>query len=267
MPLCKDPLVTHLKKLGLNVVYPPRSSLNPLELMLKQDRKLRRWGETAEAFRSNQKVPQIKSRETVSTIQGEIEATHDLGIGISLLTTIIGQAGAKAIGLKASYKNAKKLMFSYEGVSSDYCDPLAVDKFLNAGALDQSAVSTQEYLESDSLYVVTEVYKSNKLSVTALDDNGSSFEVQVPEIQPLAEANVSIKSDASRQHSLTYEGDTAVTFGIRAMKIDYVSKKGKVFYRLVNASSSISARTADLTHKVGDHSFKTLSSEFDYNFE
>jgi hypothetical protein len=265
MPLCKDPLVNHLKSLGLNVVYPPRANLVPLELMLKQGKKLSRWGDATRAFESSVEIPTTMQNVTVNSIQTDIAAEHDLSIGLSVLGTIFGQVGAK-LGLKATYKNAKKLKFTYEGIVSDYCDPLDIDRYLNSGKLDDSAISTQEYLESDSLYVVTEVFKSNKIRVEAQDETGAALEVEIPEIQQVGEANLKVTSENSQNSVLVYEGDTAITFGMRALKIDYVSKRDRAIFRLVKASTSLQGRSVGRSASLIDEStiYHSLDNDEEY---
>lgn len=263
MPICKDPLLTHLKTLGMNVVYPPRSNLMPLELMLRKGKKLSRWGETSEAFLSERQLPDVKANTTVNSIEGHATASHDLSVGLSILTTIFGQMGAK-IGLKASYKSAKKLKFVYEGVTSNSCDPLQIDKCINSGTLDDNAVSTADYLKSDSLYVVSEVFQSNKIRVEAQDENGASIEVDVPEIQQVGSANIKVNVSANDKGVLVYEGDTPVTFGIRAYQIDYVNAK----FKLKQASSSIGARNLNDKDTLVEAPvlYRSLNGDLDFEF-
>jgi len=267
MPICRDPLVNHLKKEGLNVVYPPRENLAPLELMLRTGRQLVRWGDTSDAFDSTYAVPEIEINAAVPNLFKSLSATHDLSIGLSLLSTLLGQAGGKALGLKTAYKDARKLVFSYDGITRDSCDPLKIDKYLNSGQLTAGAVSTSKYLKSDSLYVVAEVYKTAKLSVSAVNESGASIDVDVPEIQLLNDAKVSVSVDKQSEHKLIYQGNTPLTFGVRAFKIDYVSKSSSVEYHLVKASSKITARKAVSSSAIESKNYQSLSGGEAYDFE
>ena len=146
MPLCKDPFLSHLKGIGANVVYPPRSTLNPLELMLKKRRTLERWGDTTGAFISTEPVPEIKSKVTIDSFKGNRAVTHDVSIGLTLLKTILTQLGASTVGIKASYKNAKRISFVYDGITSEFCDGLDLDKYFTNAHLD-AGISTQVFTE------------------------------------------------------------------------------------------------------------------------
>jgi hypothetical protein len=229
--LCKDPLVTHLKPYGYCTLYPPRASANPLDLLVKSGDVLEPWGNVS-LFDSDKPLPAIMQDTTISGLTGEVTASHDLSVGLTILSTLIGVVGGGNLGLKAAYKSAKTLQFQYGGIQSWYAVSADIDGYLSAAKLDRSLNTTVEYATDDDLYVLCRVLKANKITVTALREDQSAIECEVPIIQQAVGGSIAVSADSNRSATITYEGAIHVGFGFQALQIDHRKKDDEVVFHL-----------------------------------
>jgi hypothetical protein len=102
--------------------------------------------------------------------------------------------------------------------------PLEVGKYLAQGDLDTSNAFATYFQDHDKeAYVITEVLKSNAIKVTAKDDSGASIGVDLPNIQNVLGAKVSVGASGAGSTDLIYQGQNPVTFGFKVFGIGFVN--------------------------------------------
>jgi hypothetical protein len=155
-----------------------------------------------------------------------------LSIGLSLLSNILNGLGS-VVGLPKltlAYQRARSLQYTFGEVVAISIDPFAIGAYLSKGDLQQDNPFVDHYFDQEetTAYILTEVLKSDSVTVTAKSDQGTSVSVDLPAIQQLVGVNVSVTSNSSDNSELTYKGKAMLTFGFKAFAIMHADNKWSV---------------------------------------
>ena len=224
MALCKDTSLTYLNSLGYNVVRLPRTGIEPLE---------RARGKTAKA--SNDWVGSTRcgarpSRSLNSTphspernINGQKTDELKLSVGLKMLASVLNAMGAAIPELSFAYQRATAIRFMLTNVHVISVDPFNMGDYLSAGDLHSHNPFVVRYFTEDDTdaFILTEVLKSDRLTVVASTDDGVEVSVDVPAIQQVLGATVAVSASNARHTEITYQGRECVTFGFKAFSVAY----------------------------------------------
>ena len=161
---CGDPYIKELRSRGYNVVRLPKADIRPLQLLSKRGDTLDRIGELITVLPPTGPVPlpPVKLDTPVAGLSGQRSGELSLGVGLSVLGSVIGAMGGSKLGLDLSYKNAKSVTFEFTDVLEDRVEIAALDQYLAVADVSPFSSFVGKLLEADQLYVTTAVVKSNK---------------------------------------------------------------------------------------------------------
>ena len=235
---CKDPAVTYLNKFGYNVVKLPRAGIEPL-LVLGRDKSLNPIGQLGTVWKAPTPPPTSGAPKPAVNIEGQKSDKLDLSIGLKLLANALAAFGATTPSLDFAYKHARKVQFTLTNVTSVSIDPFVIGEWLASGDLNLHNPFVARYFDDDdsTAYILTEVLKSDSVSITATDSKDVGVTLDVPAISAAVGANVKVSTGGESTGTLTYKGAEAVTFGFRAFELVYANGSWSV--QGVNASGDI----------------------------
>ena len=230
MAICKDPSLTYLNGLGYNVVRLPRSGIAPLDVLGREDKRLERLGTLSQIWASPLPPPSIGPPRPAADINGKRTDNLRLSIGMKILEGILAGMGATLPQLGFAYQRARSVQFTFSGVVTVSVDPFELGRHLAAGDLDGRNPFVVHYFDDEGCeaFVITEVLRSSVFSLSAKDESGVELSVDVPAIQQVVGANVSVTADAAGSTDVTYKGSELLTFGFKAFAIDYVNGAWRV---------------------------------------
>jgi hypothetical protein len=219
---CSDPYLTYLKRFGYNVVRLPRADVRPGQLLTRNGRDLTRLGELADLLAAEGvPAPPVLADQPAANLSGQQTGDLTLGIGLSLLGTIIGALGGSKLGLDATYARARAVVFQFEDVREDRLELLKLDAFLGAADVNPRSAHARELLFADEVYVTTATIKSSRFTVDARDAGQRGLELSIPEIQQAVGGNVRVSGGGATSGRVTYEGALPLVFGFQAVQLDY----------------------------------------------
>jgi len=220
---CGDPYVKSLRSLGYNVIRLPKADVRPLQLLAKKGGNLERIGElgTVLVAGSTIKLPVLSENVAAANVSGQRTAEIGVGLGLSLLGTIIGAMGGSKIGLDVAYKNTKSVTFEFTDVLSDSVQIAQLDQYLTDADLSPFSKHVGALLEADEIYVTTATIKSTQITVDGKSSSGTTVGVDVPAVQQLVGANVKVTSSGTGTSKLTYKGTIPLVFGFQAVRLFY----------------------------------------------
>lgn len=226
--MCKDPALSYLNQFGYNVVKLPRAGIGPLDV-LGRDQALEKLGTISEVWTSTQPVPKPGEPAAVGGMNGQMSHDLDLGVGLKILAGVLGGMGS-AIGLPTlnlTYQKARSVQFKFTDVVSVQVTPFAIGTYLASGTLDSRNPFVTQYFGNDGTqeYILSEVLQSSSVSVTAKDDSKTAVKVDVPALQGVVGANVSVGMGKSGQAEVVYTGKQLLTFGFKAYQVTYADGK------------------------------------------
>jgi hypothetical protein len=220
---CSDPYLNSLKSFGYSVVRLPKADIRPLQVLAKQGSDLDRLGEIATLFVAGPaaSLPHITENMPAANISGQRSGELSIGVGLSILGSVISAMGGSKLGLEAQYTNAKMVLFEFSDVLEDSIEILRLDQFLADADVNSLSRHAAQLLEADELYATTATLKTNKLSVEAKDSSGGGLQVDVPVIQQVVGGNVKVSGDVQRTSKVTYEGSVPLVFGFQGVRLFY----------------------------------------------
>lgn len=255
---CNDPLVSYLKGLGYSIVRFPRRDFQPLQILVQQGKDLVDLGQLSTVLVADPSasIPSIKMNMPANDISGQSTGDLSLGVGLTLLGSMLEATGAGNLGLDVKYKSAKTLTFSFSEVLTDAVEIAKLDQFLGAADVNPNSRHIGTLLEADEIYVVTATIKSSKFTVEAKTDRGGEATVSVPEIQQIVGATVEVSASAQSLSKVTYRAPQMLIFGFQAIRLYFEDGRYTAFAPL--DPGKFAAR--DLAPKVPAH-VNVLQSE------
>ena len=220
---CNDPYVKTLRDFGYNVIRLPRADVRPLQLLAKQGDSLNRIGELTTVLHAGAHVPlpKIVENTRVAAVSGGRTGDLSLGIGVSVLGSVIGAMGGSKLGLDLKYQSAKSVAFEFPDVFEDRVEIALLDQFLADADVSPFAAHVGKLLDADQLFVTTAALKSTKVSVEAKRSKDTALDVSVPEIQKVVGGNVKVGGQSEVTSKVTYEGSVPLVFGFQAARLFY----------------------------------------------
>lgn len=239
-----DPLLTYLKSFGYSVVRLPRTDLRPLQLLVRADTRLTRLGDLSAVLQPGGRapLPAISENVAAASISGERTRDLSLGVGLSILGSVIAAMGGSHVGLEAGYKQAKSTAFQFTDVLEDRADLLAIDQYLGDADVNPLSTYAAQLLDADAVYVITATIKTRTFVVDAKDASGASLDVQVPEIQGVVGGSVKVSAAPGGGSKLVYEGPAPLVFGFQAARLFYADGRYTAFKPLQPGDAALETR-------------------------
>ena len=240
----KDPSITYLNALGYNVIKLPRVGISPLSLIGK-DKTTAFLGDLSTMWTGPQPALLPGPPNPASVVNGQKSAALDLGFGLNLLASTLAVFGASSPSIDLSHTSAKGIQFSYSGVTSTAVDLGLLGGYLPKGQLNADNITVQRYFGTPGVevFLIYEVLRSSSITITATDSSSNGVALNVPEIQGIVGAKVSVKPSNASNTGITFASmdGVAVTFGFKAVRLMLVSDiaSGKLTYQDVEASGDI----------------------------
>jgi len=230
MAICKDPSLTYLNDLGYNVVRLPRSGIEPLDVLGREERRIERLGTLSQIWASPLPPPFVGPPRPAADINGKRTDELRLSIGLKILEGILAGMGAALPQIGFAYQRARSVQFAFSGVEAVSVDPFELGRHLAAGDMDSRNPFAAHYFEDDNCeaFVITEVLRSRVFSLSAKDERGTEVSVDLPAIQQAVGAKVSVTAGATGSTDLTFKGPEPLAFGFKAFAIDYVNGAWRV---------------------------------------
>jgi hypothetical protein len=224
MALCNDPRLTYLNGLGYNVLKLPREGVDPLEVVGRDHDSLEDLGQISSIWNSKSAVPQVAPLAQAVDINGQKTSDLKISIGLDILASILQGMGVDAPKVTAEYNQAKSIQFTFTEVQVARVPPLEVGNYLAQGDLVQQNPFASYFQDHDKeAYVITEVLKSQSITVTAKGSAGNSLAVNLPNIQKVLGVSASITASNSDNATLTFKGQKVLTFGFKVFGIAYAN--------------------------------------------
>lgn len=220
MGFCADEATTYLRGLGYNVVRHPRQDLRPLLLLGRQAGEVLVLGSVEGLTQGpGRGLPAVDVGQTAADINGRSTGKFSSALGLNILDSLLGALGA-AGGVRAHYRGARSIQFTFTDVEVDRVDPLDVGDYLRDSEVDADNPILHEYiLGNGELYVVTQTVKSNQLSVTAETNDGSGVRLDVPAIQDALGGRVAVSRQGQSSTAITYSGTKKLVFGFKCFTV------------------------------------------------
>lgn len=220
---CNDPSLTLLAKYGYNVVRLPRTGIEPLDVIGRDRNGIEPLGRLPTVWHSKADVPVIEGGDVAAEIKTIRTASLKISLGLKVLGDILGALGASIPRLDFAYGNMESLQFSFGDIKISKVAPFEVGAYLKKGDLQVGNPWVERYLQEDDVdaFVITEVLKSDAVSVIVSTKGSSGAGIDLTAIQKAVGAEVKVEAESGTNSAVTYKGKTHLTFGFKAFRIGY----------------------------------------------
>ena len=220
VPKKKDPSITFLNKFGYNVIRLPRTGIDPLDV-IGRDQAMQWLGPLSKVWTSTGPEPLPGPPHPAAAVNGQRTDALELSFGLSILASTLAAFGASVPSLNAAYKNAHAVQFTYANVTSTSVSPFDAGNYLAAGTLRTDNPVVKNYFGEGkaSAYLIVEVLKSYSITVTVTDSHGAEVGIDLPHIEGILDAKIGVKPSNSANATVTFSGPIPVTFGFAVQQI------------------------------------------------
>ncbi len=249
---CNDPFLTYLKSFGYNVIRLPKADVKPLQVLSRNGKDLTRLGDLTTLLVAGKNIspPAIQNARTAD-ISGQRTGDLSIGVGLSILGSIIGAMGGSKLGLDMKYEQAKTAAFEFQDVFEDSVEIIKLDQYLADADVSPFSRYVADLLEADELYVTTATIKGTKFTVEAKKSNGAALDVSIPEIQGIVGGNVKTSGASSVTSKVTYESSIPLVFGFQAVRLFYDQGRYTTYEPLETGSAAIKGIKKKKSDRVG----------------
>jgi hypothetical protein len=226
MAWCNDPAVTYLRNLNYNVLRHPRADLAPLDVLGRTNSAAERLGALDAVWKTPVAKPKPKPI-TSANVKGQSTASIKGSLGIKVLDGLLSGFGVGGVGGKFSLSGSKGMRFHFEKPIVLGIDVFVIGKYLGEGDLDQTnpAVDRYFYNESAEVFIVTEVLRTNKLTIEFEAGGAGSAAADVSALQGLLQPQLEVARDKKRDSAITIATREPLSFGFKAQAVQYVDGK------------------------------------------
>ncbi len=226
-PKKKDPSITFLNKFGYNVIKLPRTGIEPLDV-IGRDQATQWLGPISKVWTSTEPEPLPGPPHPASAVNGQRTDALELSFGLSILANTLAAFGASVPSLNTAYKSAHSVQFTYTNVTSTSVSPFDAGNFLASGKLRTDNPVVKNYFSNDKAkaFLIVEVLKADSITVTATDSHGTEIGIDLPQLQGVVEAKIGVKPSNASNATITFTGAVPVTFGFAVQQI---AREGDVF--------------------------------------
>jgi len=254
---CNDPFLSYLKKFGYCVVRLPRADINPLQIYTKRGNTLERLGDLTTLFQmgDNISLPLMRKNILSADISGKRTGDLSIGLGLSLLESILGAMGGLTFDLHVKYQQATSLAFGFHDVLEDKIELAELDQYLTDADVNPFSRYVGDLLDADNVYVTTATIKSRQFTVEAKKSDSTTLDLSIPTIQEIVGGSVKVLGQTDMTSKLTYEGKVPLVFGFKAVQLFY--DRGE-YTTLEPVESGVSMRQGG---KHGEASVTMLENE------
>lgn len=220
LPKKKDPSITFLNKFGYNVIRLPRTGIEPLDV-IGRDQGTQWLGPLNKVWASSTPEPLHGPPHPAAAINGQRTDALEISFGLSVLANTLAAFGASAPALNAAYRNAHAVQFTYTNVTSTSVSPFDAGNYLAAGTLRSENPVVKNYFGSEKAkaYLIVEVLKADSITVTATDSHGIEVGIDLPHIQGIFDGKIGVKPSGDSNSTITFTGPVPVTFGFAVQQI------------------------------------------------
>ncbi|MET1112434.1 MAG: hypothetical protein ABWX67_13005 [Allosphingosinicella sp.] len=238
---CNDPK-NFMNPHGYGTIAVPRASIQPLQMLSKSGGRLTPIGPLSGTFQAGAAPLPVPKPFNAVNLSGAQARNIDVSIGLDILGKVIGALAGSTLGIKAAYKQAKKVSFEFGEVTERAVEISDLDQFLSAASVAGNAGNfLKALLEEDEVYCIISTVEARQINVEASAEGSGSLGLEIPVIQQLVGGKVSVSGGSSSSSKLTYtSNDTPLAFGLKVVRL-FVKDGRYTTMKLVKAKNANTA--------------------------
>jgi hypothetical protein len=209
-----------LQEFGYDTVQLPKEGINPFAILRKGAAGADRIGNLAGSITENEqeKFPPIADAATAN-INGKKIMQTDFHSGIELLKSLLANLGSHApAGLDIVFKKARSISFAATNTICTRVDLLSLQSFVNHPG--NKEIVDDIILNNGTVYIITEILKTNTFSVEAHDESNQKIALNIPEIKGIIQGDIGINHSSDKENNIAITGANRLTYGYKAVKIE-----------------------------------------------
>lgn len=229
--ICKND-ITDLLRQTFNA-FPlrvPETRMQPLVVMGQKGSKLDFRGEL-QYLLADGKGLELELRESaMANAALQRSQSMSLGFGLKILEGFLSGFGMSPAPLSASLKGVKELSFSFTDCKRLYIDPGQLGNALRGRHVDLSHAALGVFKDGDyRMLLISDAIVSKRFTVNIEKVQEQEFDASLPALQPyIADASAKVDVAVKDGRSITFEGDTFLTFAFSCLLLEVDPQTGAI---------------------------------------
>jgi len=240
----------------------PTTDLHVLMVLAREKGILRRFS-TLPTVLTSKNGPDaivVTRDEAVVAVQGSSTRKMKIGIGATIVASLVSALGGKAIGAHLATSRAKSIEFGYTDVTADRVDLGSLDLWLAASDFNPRSHSAADLLASENMFVIVGLLKAKGVTVTLLDEHDQSLGFDLPVIDDAVGAQVTASVSGQGNTTLTFSGTQPLAVAAKAAQVKFDADGGFWVNSHLQAKGEIRGLGGGgVTYLTAEHGGLTLS--------
>ncbi len=232
MRICKNKFTDHLRDIfEANPLKQPNPRYTPLSLIEIKDKKTYPLGRLSDLILGGQNLNVEIRKEAMPAISNSWSKKANINVGVDLMSGFFKGFGLDAVGISASFKNAKQFAFSFENVERHFFEPLELGKVLSDHEIKANTenIFISKIMASGkySLGLITDAIVSNNFSIATYSDSDTSVGINVPLIENyIADLNTKTTIEKKESNVIKFVQPNPIPFAFSCIELK-IDKNGK----------------------------------------
>ena len=233
-----SPAKREILREDFTVLEVPRQGIDPLDLFLHDNdrRPDELAGSITQLLTADVPLPAAEEYE-ITDISGVMDKQVEVSFGLSILKSILGAFGREA-EVEGAFSSAHGMKFQFVDSVIRQIELIALSEFLGNARVIANDPQVLLWLNDDRFRVVTKVLCSPSIVLEATDGTGAGIEIALPASE-IVGAKGKIAKTSATSYRATATSGSLLTFGFRAMRLNYQGDRRHVAMRPFSRFESI----------------------------
>jgi len=233
-PVCDDPVIRTLRRVfRANIVRIPEQRIRPLCVIAKNKKAVTFHG-TLDPLLIHQHENRLTGlkveRSKMANVSGTRSRHVNADLGLDILDGFLRGFGLPSAGIRAEFRGASKVSFSFNRVQRTFIDPGDLGQSLKGARIDSENPAAASFLGQahSKLLVIDAVIGSSDFSIRVEDSTETGFKLNVPAIENLViNAKPEFRITSNSGLEIEFRGREDLGFAFSCLQLD-LSTRGKI---------------------------------------
>lgn len=261
--ICKNDTTDWLRAtFGATPLRVPEARVQPLIVVAQKNKTTQFRGELHYLLEQPQAFNLNIREDPVADVALERTRKIDISTGMSILEGFLQGLEISPAAVGVALKGVREISFSFSKVQRRWADLGSLGLVLKKNPLDLSHPSVRIFTGDDPhrLLIISDAIVSRGFDIHIESGGETSVEAGIPAIQEyIAQANLNVKVSSNRKQSISFEGETPLTFAFTCVRAEFDMQTGAV-----SLMESVSPKSVDKAYDSGEtEQLRTVAAVLD----
>ncbi len=209
----------------------PEARVQPLIVVAQKDKNIQFRGDLDYLLKNPGALAVSPNVDAVANVALQRTKKVDIEIGLSILEGFLEGLKMSPAAVGVALKGVKEISFSFSNVQRRWLDLGKLGLPLKTNTLDLEHPAVKIFTDDDphTMLLVSDAIVSNSFGINLESGREDAFEAGIPAIQKfIADANLNVQVQSNLKKSITFQGDTPLTFAFSCVRVEFDPTTGAI---------------------------------------